>query len=389
MKPLSLWRRKPRVLKNVEVSEISAVPSAANPLSKILIRKDNRDRAVLKTKLDRALVCLAKSVGSILGDNSVIDKNSMLATSFGQYLQHVGKLTKTRIPLEAVAALNRLFKNDSERSEPNLLNSDVGYGGKTRRQYYEDEAADDEDHRDDDDEKDQKDMTEKSHSLNNIVKRHGFLALAKSINAGSVTLTETEYTQALVDDCTRRGVSFEKAFCDNTAEGVEIRKGRERCRDEAFLKGTLMPIAPTQVGGRAAQNVDDDESDAYQQLVAMAEKMRAASPGMKLDEAFSRTYQDPANAGKAQRERRQARSRLPVTGGGTPVPMQMDKAERDVSSGEDGGAEYQKILKLAEDAHAAQPDQSVAQHFAKIFSSREHRELAEAERLANRPRASW
>ena len=36
-----------------------------------------------------------------------------------------------------------------------------------------------------------------------------------------------------------------------------------------------------------------------------------------------------------------------------------------------------KILALAEEArHAARPEQTVAQHFAKFFSSHEHRELA-------------
>jgi hypothetical protein len=65
------------------------------------------------------------------------------------------------------------------------------------------------------------------------------------------------------------------------------------------------------------------------------------------------------------------------------------RAEADDDEGGDGGEHYEKLLKLAEQAHAAQPEQSVAQHFEKIYTSREHRETAEAERKANRPRASW
>jgi hypothetical protein len=373
------------VVKGLEIDEVSAVSAGANPLAKVVLLKRDADRE-LKTKIDHAVACLAKSIQSIVNDPSA-NTDEMLARSFSQFMQHIGRLTKTRIPLEAVLALHKLFKNTDERAEPDLSRSDEGYGGRTRRQYYEDEDRRDEN--DEDNEKDKTDMTEKS--LNDIVKRFGFVALAKSINAGSVTLTEEEYTKPLVDDCARRGVSFEKVFCDNTSEGLEIRKGRERCRDEAFLKGTLMPIAPTFVGGAAARDVDaGEEGDAYQALVAMAERMRAASPGMKLDEAFSRTYQDPANAEKARRERIQSRNRLPVTGGfgsGTLAPLQVDKAERDVSADEDGGEHYEKLMVLAEQAHAAQPEQSVAQHFAKIFSSREHRDLAEAERKANRPRA--
>jgi hypothetical protein len=236
----------------------------------------------------------------------------------------------------------------------------------------------------DDNEKDKTDMTAKSHSLDNIVKRHGFVALAKSINAGAVTLTEMEYTQALVDDCARRGVSFEKVFCDNTSEGIEIRKGRERCRDTAFAKAGagLMPIAPTQTNSlAAARDVDSDEPDAYQKLVAMAEKMRAAAGGsMTLAQAFERTYSSPEYKELVDLERRQAHNRLPVTGGfgsGTRAPLS--------GADEDGGEAYQKMMALAEKAHVAQPEQTVAQHFAKIYTSREHRGLAAAERLANRP----
>jgi hypothetical protein len=314
MKLRSLFRRKPRVLKNVEVSEISAVPSAANPLSKILIRK-RADRVVLRAKVDEATARLAASVKSIVNDPDCKDKNGILAKSFGQFLDHLNVLiTKSQTPLKEVTALHEIFKNDNERAEPDLSNTNAGMPNRRRRRAGDDDETETERRSREADEKD-KDMTEKSHSLDNIVKRHGFVALAKSINAGSVTLTEEEYTKALIDDCARGGVSFEKVFCANTPEGVEIRKGRERCRDEAFLKGTLMPIMPTQTDSlQAAGDVNSDEPDAYEKLVEMSERMRAASPEMTLAQAFERTYTSPEVKELAELERRQARSRLPTTG---------------------------------------------------------------------------
>jgi hypothetical protein len=339
---------------------------------------------------DQATARLAASVRSIINDPAVEDKNTMLGKSFVQYLDYLNSLTGTRTSLNDAALLHKIFKNDSERSEPDLSNTNAGMPNRRRRRAGDDDETETERRSREADEKD-KDMTEKSHSLDNIVKRFGFVALAKSINAGSIALTEAEYTQALVSDCARRGVSFEKVFCDTSSEGVEIRKGRERCRDTAFAKagaGALMPIAPTFVGGAEARNVDaGEEGDAYQALVAMAEKMRAASPGMKLDEAFSRTYVSPEARELAELERRQSRNRLPVTGGfasGTLAPLQMDKAERDVTSDEDGGEAYQKLARLAEEMSTT-TGETFAKCFEKVYLAPANRETAEAERRANRP----
>jgi hypothetical protein len=269
MRKMPLSKRKASVLHDVDVAEISAVDKAASPGAKIMLMKRDRN---LKAKCDEATARLAASVKSIVADNSV-DKNDMLARTFAQYLNHLDGLMKRRTPLKDIVALKQIF---AEARAKNLdvsvaeAGDDEGMPKNRRRR-----AGDD----DDDDEKDKTDMTEKSHSLDNIVKRHGFVALAKSINAGAIELTEEEYTKALVADCARRGVSFEKAFCDNSSEGLEIRKGRERCRDTAFAKagaGALMPLMPTQTNSlAAARDVDaDEEGDAYQQLVAMAERMR-------------------------------------------------------------------------------------------------------------------
>jgi hypothetical protein len=100
-----------------------------------------------------------------------------------------------------------------------------------------------------------------------------------------------------------------------------LRKAVTSCRDAQWAKagqGQLMPLMPTQVGGADARDVDaGTDGKAYKQLVAMAEKLRAASPEMTLAQAFERTYTSPEARGLAEQERRDARSRLPTTGGRT------------------------------------------------------------------------
>jgi hypothetical protein len=65
-----------------------------------------------------------------------------------------------------------------------------------------------------------------------------------------------------------------------------------------------MPLVPTVV---VELDVDDPRS-AIDALNAMAEKMRAASPGMTPAQVFAAVYQDPANAKLALRERAEARA---------------------------------------------------------------------------------
>jgi hypothetical protein len=331
MKPLNLFRRKPRVLKNVEVSEISAVPSAANPLAKVVLLKRNGDRAMLKTKFDEAARRLARSVKSILDDDDVTDKNAMLGRSFVQCLDHLNSLTGTRTSLNDAAGLLELFKNDSERAEPDLSGTNAGMPKNRRRRRRDDDDENytqrlsddaDRDERDDenddatDDERVEKGMrTMESAQLTALFKRHGFETIAKC-NIEKPFLSEFEMTEVGKQEAAARGVSFATLY-----EGsVTLRKAVTSCRDAQWAKagqGQLMPIMPTQVGGAAARNVDSDEPDAYTKLVAMAEKMRAASPEMTLAQAFERTYTSPEARGLAEQERRDARSRLPTTGGRT------------------------------------------------------------------------
>ena len=171
---------------------------------KRLLWKRDGDRAVLKAKLDRAIVALAKSIGSIVADDSV-DQNAMLGRTFGQFLAHVNP----RASIQEVAKLHQIFKNDSERAEPDLSNSDAGMPDRRRRRR-DDEAArlaaemdTDADHDRDDDE--DEDNFEKGESimesqLIDLAKRHGWRSVCKNFvdrGIGADVFSETEVTQLL------------------------------------------------------------------------------------------------------------------------------------------------------------------------------------------------
>ena len=75
-------KRKPRVLTNVKIDEVSAVDRGAGEGVRIMMMKRASNAGFAK-----ATARLAESVKSIV-DNSDCDKNAMLAKTFAQYQQH-------------------------------------------------------------------------------------------------------------------------------------------------------------------------------------------------------------------------------------------------------------------------------------------------------------
>ena len=55
---------------------------------------------------------------------------------------------------------------------------------------------------------------------------------------------------------------------------------------------------------------------------------------------------------------------------------------------DDHGEAYEKLARLAEQMHVERPELTFAQCFEKIFTSPANREIAKAERIANRPVAT-
>jgi hypothetical protein len=277
--------------------------------------KRDRDRAAVRAKVDRALVCLAKSVGSIVVDNGVADKDAMLAKSFGQFLQHVSP----GVSIRDVARLHAVFKNDSESSERDLSDEDVGF---------ENPAADD----DEDDEgesdtggesTDQLERAEramkmennmKSHSelMSDVVKKYGIVAFCKSVAQGDVAVSEHRLTELINEHAAREKTTFSKLF-----DKPEIWKAVQAARDAQWLdrtstmsKAAGMPgratLTPRVTGGRAARAVDNPKS-ALEELQSLVDAQRAQHPALSESEAWLAVYTHPDNQELARREREENR----------------------------------------------------------------------------------
>lgn len=149
----------------------------------------------------------------------------------------------------------------------------------------------------------------RTEQLQSMVKDFGIVKIAKFIvtEGTNATLSEAEFTKLVHDYAQadrKQGETpqqaFTRTFTADTDEGWTLRKAH------AVVKSfpQVMSVEPTQVGGEAALNVNDP-TDAYDQLVALAEKQRALAPSMTIEQAFARVYAE--NPGLAARERLQNR----------------------------------------------------------------------------------
>ena len=131
--------------------------------------------------------------------------------------------------------------------------------------------------------------------------------VAKAIcDVGRSRLTEHEisdlifkHAQVSRRDGETPAQAFSRVFLADTDEGFDFRKAVQ------IAKGQMV-VRPTQVGGDAAQAVDDPE-DALAQLEELADEQRRRSPQLSKAAAFAKVYSDPANAALAAKERRQNR----------------------------------------------------------------------------------
>jgi hypothetical protein len=126
-------------------------------------------------------------------------------------------------------------------------------------------------------------------------------------------VSEHELTKMAEHYAKKANISFAKLY----EQDLELRKAFQATKHAAWAKAgrqQLMPTEPT-FHDATAQDVNDDSGGAYEQLMEMAQRMHAASPERSVAQHFSAIYTDPKFRDKAARERAQARSRLPITGG--------------------------------------------------------------------------
>ena len=128
--------------------------------------------------------------------------------------------------------------------------------------------------------------------------------MAKNIvTSGTTALTEHEFTAALTEHAKlykRAGESVMGAFSRIFSDDVEIRKAHAICKSAA----RMMSMQPTQVGGADALDTNNDQSKALKQLQEMAAEQVKRSPTLTIDQAFARVFEDPANSELAAKAHR-------------------------------------------------------------------------------------
>jgi hypothetical protein len=161
--------------------------------------------------------------------------------------------------------------------------------------------------------------------------------------------------------------------------------------------GAAFDVAIVNPGSETVEAVDDtSQSEAYKQLVSLAEKLHAAATtgGMTKEMAFARVVEDPQNKALADKA-----LRPPSPTSVFPFPRadrtrsspgrQGDGAYRPTKSDHGSSNEptaYGELLAKAEEYRAAHPELSIAQAFEKVFTASANRELAKRERVESAPR---
>jgi hypothetical protein len=130
-------------------------------------------------------------------------------------------------------------------------------------------------------------MTSHSEFVQSVVKQYGIVALAKSMvqDQKSYGLDEHQFTQPATEHAQRvylndrPDVAFSKLY--QSEESV-----RRACRVAKAQTLDVMVVGGPNATHEAINNTE--QSEAYQQLVDMAEKLRAASPFLSTSQAFAR-----------------------------------------------------------------------------------------------------
>ena len=146
-------------------------------------------------------------------------------------------------------------------------------------------------------------------NLESLVKDFGVVAVAKSIvDRAHSTFTEEQFSKAIDDYAQRdrrpnetKEQAFSRVFCGNNDDALALRKAHQIVKN-----GATMTLVPTYVGAEQATDVND-ATDALEQLMALAEKLRQAMPQLSKSQCFAKVYSDPNNAALALRERQQNR----------------------------------------------------------------------------------
>jgi hypothetical protein len=283
--------RKPKSLSRLVVDEISLVDRAANEGARVVYSKRNRPSRYehLFRGLDLSKAALTSRVPSEdinnvdLDGKGNLDTEAKLSSGLEKYIQAMILANPKLTPQEAADHL--LHSHDGRALARHAEVTKAAPEKETTMDF----------------------MTE----MTAITKQQGGMTqIAKSIvEKGETSLTEAQFTQLLMAHAKLNksanesdGAAFSRIFSAQSDEGLQIRKAH------AITKNTLAPrlpdVDPVQVGGDDATNSDEDQSAAYEQLVAMANELMRLAPTLKFASVFSKVFTDPSNSALANRAHR-------------------------------------------------------------------------------------
>jgi hypothetical protein len=135
--------------------------------------------------------------------------------------------------------------------------------------------------------------------LKAIAKRYGGVAtIAKGMltDNDAYGVTEFEFTEMMKAEAARRGVPFEKYFCDPA--NIDIRRAHQLTKNVPVAKDSLLrPVMVEPVSVETGRtDTESDAEEAYAQLMQMAEELAASGKYQSVASAFAALFQDQRNA---------------------------------------------------------------------------------------------
>jgi hypothetical protein len=212
-------------------------------------------------------------------------------------------------------------------------------------------------------------------SLENIVKDFGPIRLCKQIAESQHAPCDEASLVAILTE----HVGGDRAFAKLFESEPDVQRACAVAKAGEF--DALAPMVVVGPGAMADANDNTAQSEAYRQLVAMADKMRVASPVLSAEQAFARVFEDPANAKLAALVHRRP---APATVYAMPHLSKGAVAKSDPAPSADSA--YAELMRKAEAYRAAHPELSIEQSFERVYGDRANVELAKRERIESAPR---
>jgi hypothetical protein len=288
----------PRRLTKLRINEVSSVSAGAGEGVKIVLMKrdddsNKRNRSMTRqTALQKRLreIFLNKfdddeyedDLGGVEFDNAEEQTNSNSIETHPSLERHVAALQVANPSLSREDAMGYLLHSANGRDLARHL-TDI-----SKLQRRADDAVSIEKHR-------------------AQIKKHGIAPLAAHIvRKGRSPMNEHEFTELLMEAARlqkKENESDAQAFARLFENDLTIRKAHAICKSTGAFEMGHVNVAPGVVEtGRT--DVDSDAKEAYDLLMQKAEELRASSPYMTIEQAFSRVFQDQKNSDLAARAHR-------------------------------------------------------------------------------------